>query len=134
MPCLICDLRPEAATLLEEYRALQSAGEAVALFWPAASIVPGLRIASAQQLQECFENEQVAFLAGSSLPDWLSPDEFHRVLLIGAAAVLQPEERALADLLLAHGAEEVEVLTPAGAADLAQSWASGRPTGGVVLR
>lgn len=84
-------------------------------------------------LQTCFENEQLAFVAGPELPLWLPLDEFHRVLLISAGPELTPAERDLAGLLLARGAEAVEVLSPAAAADLAQSWASGRRTGAVVL-
>ncbi len=132
MPCLICDLRPHAASLLDEYRALLGAGEAVALFWPAIEAL-GACTASAQELQTCFENEQLAFVPGSELPLWLPLDEFHRVLLIAQGPELHPSERDLASLLLARGAEAVEVLSPAAAADLAQSWASGRRTGSIVL-
>lgn len=134
MPCLICDLRPTAASLLDEYQSLLGTGEAVALFWPAIEEAPVAYTVSAQELQTCFENEQLAFVPGAELPRWLLLDEFHRILLISPGPALTPAERALADLLLARDAEAVEVLSPAAAADLAQSWASGRRTGALVLR
>lgn len=133
MPCLICDLRPTAAALLDEYQSLLGTGEAVALFWPASKEAPETYTLSAQELQTCFESEQLAFVPGAELPRWLPLDEFHRILLIAETPGLTRAERALADLLLARGVEAVEVLSPAAAADLAQSWASGRRTGAVVL-
>lgn len=133
MPCLICDLRPSAASLLGEYQSLLGSGEAVALFWPAVEEAPGAYIFSNPELQISFENEQLAFVSGPELPLWLPLDEFHRILLIAETSGLTQAERSLADLLLARGAEAVEVLSPAAAMDLAQSWASGRRTGAVVL-
>lgn len=137
VPSLICDLRPEAASLWPEYIALREAGEAVALFWPAvaaATLPAAATAASSSDLESSFESEKVAVIAAPELPEWLALDDFHRVLLISAGAEPSAEEQAMAKLLLARGCEAVESLPPAAVADLAQSWNSGRRTGGRIWR
>ncbi len=141
MPALICDLRPQAAELAAEYGQLREAGEALALFWPCAALHPPADWAAVRhpgELAAAWEDERIALLAteGPGLPPWLPLEDFHRLLLISPAsapAALRPDERRLLDALFAAGAEAVELLPPAAARDLAQSWCSGRRAGALVL-
>lgn len=135
MPVLICDLRPQAAELIPEYLALRDAGESLALLAPAiASAQDRLLVADAAALYAAFDQEQLALLAGSDLPAWFPLDDVHRVLLISDEPALVPTERALADTILARGGEAIEVLRPADARELPQSWFSGRRTATRLLR
>jgi hypothetical protein len=135
LPVLICDLRPQAAELIPEYLALRDAGESLALLAPAiASAQDRLLVADAAALYAAFDQEQLALLAGSDLPAWFPLDDVHRVLLISDEPALVPAERALADTILARGGEAIEVLRPADARELPQSWFSGRRTATRLLR
>ena len=135
MPTLICDLRPQAAELFPEYHALREAGEAVTLFAPAPLVAAALApVDDAATLQATLDDEQIALLNSESLPDWLALDDYHRVLMISDGPTLTPKEKTLADSLLARGCEAIEVLRPADALDLAQSWFSGRRTAARLLR
>jgi hypothetical protein len=133
VPVLICDLRPEAASLAAEYELLREAGESVALFWPQAPLPAGWAEAGdAAGMHTAWESGHIARVrAVAGLP----LDEFERCLVIGER-VADPgaPERACARALLAGGAEEVELLTPGAARELAQSWRSGRRTGSLILR
>lgn len=131
MSTLICDLRPGAATLADEYRGLRQAGEPVVLYWPHAApaadmvVVPDLAA-----LHAALDDERLACLEGEALPAWLSLDDCHRVLLLSESpGQLPAAETELVATLLAAGAEAVELLSAADAVDLAQSWHSGRRVG-----
>jgi hypothetical protein len=137
LPVLICDLRPQAAELLPEYMALREAGESLVLLAPA--ILPDQHghlssVADAAALYSAFDQEQPALLPAGDLPAWFPLDDVHRVLLISAEPALAPAERTLADAILARGGEAIEVLHPADARELPQSWFSGRRTGARLLR
>lgn len=133
MPSLICDLRPNAPELLEEYRSLRAAGESVALFWPAAEAPPGLACPQTMEdLDAAFEDERLICLAANHrLPAWLRLEDFDRVIVITEAG---GDSLAFAEELLRRGAEQLELLSPGEARELRQSWHSGRRTGGRVLR
>ena len=88
----------------------------------------------ATTLQATLDDEQIALLNSESLPDWLPLDDYHRVLMISDGPTLTLKEKTLADSLLARGCEAIEVLRPADALDLAQSWFSGRRTAARLLR
>ena len=140
MPALFCDLRAQAGVWAHEYESLSQAGEAVALFWPHAAPLSGMRaVASAEAMEAAFEDECLAYVSASPfavLPQWLPVEEFHRVLLCSDGSVDAPlslPEAALVRELFAAGCEAVERLGEAALADLAQSWHSGRRAGGKVL-
>ena len=123
--------------MVPEYLALREAGESLVLLAPAilpAQHQPLILVVDAAALYAAGDQEQLALLAGSDLPAWFPLDDVHRVLLISAEPALVPAERALADTILARGGEAIEVLRPADARELPQSWFSGRRTGTRLLR
>ncbi len=137
MPTLICDLRADPVALAAEYEPLHAAGESLALFWPHAGLpaepLPHFTPADdPAALHRAWENGQIAVVRRTA---WLPLDEFDRCLVI-ADAIGEPGAAgsACAHALLAAGAEEVELLAPGDARELAQSWRSGRRTGARVLR
>jgi hypothetical protein len=138
MPSLLCDLRLGVTGAAEEYRALRAVGAALALFWPAAEMATlgpeFAEVRDAAGMHAAWEEERIAVLhPGEGVPAWLALEEFDRVLLMSATAVLSATERELAEGLLRAGAEAVEVVPQAAAQDLAQSWHSGRRAGAFWL-
>ena len=136
MPVLICDLGAEPASLASEYQLLRASAESLALYWPhpgSAPLPPGFVLSgSAVEMRCAWENGHIAVLGSIA---HVPIDEFDRCLVIGhGLADPSSPEQACARVLLAAGAEEVELLAPADARDLAQSWRSGRRTGSQILR
>ncbi|HXE31528.1 MAG TPA: hypothetical protein VN515_06985 [Terriglobales bacterium] len=140
MPTLICDLRPGASALAEEYRTLRAVGEAVVLFLPRAAPIEGaLVVGEAAGLDAALDDERLVRLPNAThLPPWVPPlSEFHRILLITGATGAEPlpeAETRLLRALFAAGADEVELVPAAAALDLSQSWHSGRRAGARCLR
>lgn len=152
MPTLLC--LPTLPTdsgweskFLAETVSLREAGESVTL-WSEhqVSLLPSMvAVATAAGWESAVEDETVPVLVSPCPPDWLALDEYHRILMIcpeaGAEngnflvsewpglAVLPDDRRLLITQLLAGGAEAVDLVHPADALDLNQSWYSGRRVG-----
>lgn len=132
---------------LAEAVGLREAGEAVTLWTQRAiPLLPLMTtVTSPQAWEEAVDDETVPVLTSWEPPHWLVLDEYHRVLFICPEAgtengnflisewpawgSLPDERRALISALLAGGAEAVDLVHPADALDLNQSWTSGRRVG-----